>query len=65
MSQKCQFDFNNCRDGGPELRNVIDFVIDYLVLVGRVWQLPVHFIAIGSAAKTLKTAGSASYLDSQ
>ena len=28
MSQKCQFDFNNCRDGGPELRNVTDFVID-------------------------------------
>ena len=28
MSQKCQFDFNNCRDGVPELRNVTDFVID-------------------------------------
>ena len=30
MSQKCQFDFNYCRDGCPELRNVIDIVIDTL-----------------------------------
>ena len=27
MSQKCQFVYN-CRDGGPELRNITDFVID-------------------------------------
>ena len=46
-------------------RGTIDFTIDYPVLVVLVCQLFAHFIAFESIAKTSKTAGSMSCLDSQ